>query len=190
MIFFEMEERDYNNYFGYLLVFVIQSLSDWLFETPGLQQARIFCPPLSPRVCSYSHPLCQWCYLTILPSAAPFSFGLWSFPASGSFPMSQLFTLDGQSIGFSATVLPMNIHGWYPLGLMVWWFYCPRDSQESFPAPQFGNINSSAVSLFYGPTHIRDYWKNHSFDYTDLINYILWDGRDCNNYFRCLHSCI
>ena len=70
-------------------------------------------------VCSNSCPLSQWCHLTISFSAALFSFCLQSFPASGSFPMSQLFTSDGQSIvaSASATVLPRNIQGWFSLGL-------------------------------------------------------------------------
>ena len=69
-------------------------------------------------VCSDSCPLSQWCHLTISSSAAPFSFCPQSFPASGSFPMSQLFASGGQSIGASASawVLPMNIQRWYPLG--------------------------------------------------------------------------
>ena len=76
-----------------------------------------------------------------------------SFPASGSFPVSQLFTSGGQTIGASASasVLPMNIQGWFPLGLTVWSPCSPRDSQESSPAPQFKSINSSALSLLYGP---------------------------------------
>ena len=87
----------------------------------GLQHARLLCSPLFPRVCSNSCPLSQWCYLTTSSSVVPFSFCLQSFPASGSFPMSQLFTSDGQSIGASAsaTVLPMNIQGWFLLGLTV-----------------------------------------------------------------------
>ena len=78
---------------------------------------RLLCLPLSPRVCSNSCPLSWWCYLTILSSAALFSFWLQSFPASGSFPVSWLFASGGQSIGTSASVLPLNIHGWFPLGL-------------------------------------------------------------------------
>ena len=69
---------------------------------------------------------------------------LQSFPASGFFPMSWLFTLGGQSIGASASVFPMNIRGWSPC--------CPRDSQESSLAPQFKSISSSEHSRFYGPT--------------------------------------
>ena len=82
-----------------------------------LLHARYLCSLLSPRVCSNSCPLGWSCYLTIWSSAVHFSFCLQSFPASGSFPMSQLITSDGHSIGASATVLPMNIQGWFPLGL-------------------------------------------------------------------------
>ena len=96
----------------------------------------------------------------------PFSICPQSFPASGSFSMTQLFVSGGQSIGASASVLPMNIQGWYLTGL-VWSPCCPRDSQESSPAPQIESINSSAHSLLYGPTltAVDDYWKNHSLDY-------------------------
>ena len=69
-------------------------------------------------ICLNSCPLSQWYYLTISSSAAPLSFCLQYFPASRSFPMSQLFTSSGQSIAASASVLPMNIKGWFPLGLM------------------------------------------------------------------------
>ena len=78
-----------------------------------------FCPSLSPGVCSNLCPLSQRYYLTTSSSAALFSFCLRSFPASGSFPMSQLFASGGQSIGTSASasVLPINRQGWMPLGL-------------------------------------------------------------------------
>ena len=69
----------------------------------GLQYARLLCPPLSPGVCSNSGPLSQWCYLAISSSAIPFSSCLRSFPASGSFPVSQLFASGGQSIEVSAS---------------------------------------------------------------------------------------
>ena len=65
----------------------------------------------------HSCPLSQWCYLTVSSSAVPFSFCLKSFPASGTFPMTCLFTSGSQSIGAPASVLPMNIQGWLPLGL-------------------------------------------------------------------------
>ena len=98
-----------------MLLFNRQVVSDSL-PPCGLQHTRLLCPPLSLRVCSNSCPLSQWCYLTISSSAAPY-FGLQSFSASGPFPVSQLFSSGGQSIGASAWVLPMNIQGWFPLGL-------------------------------------------------------------------------
>ena len=81
----------------------------------GLQHARLPCPSPSSRVCSNSSPLSQWCHPTILSSIIRFSSCLQSFPASGSFLMSQVFGSGGQSIGASAAVLPMNIQGWFPL---------------------------------------------------------------------------
>ena len=84
----------------------------------GLQHARPPC--ISPTLGVYpnSSPLSQWCHQNILSSVIPFSSCLQSFPASGSFQMSQFFTSSGQSIGVSASasVLPMNIHDWFPLG--------------------------------------------------------------------------
>ena len=85
----------------------------------GLQHARLPCPSPSPGTFSNSCPLNQWCHLIISSSVIPFFSCLLSFPALGSFPMSQLFALGGQSIRASAlaSVLPMNIQGWFPLGL-------------------------------------------------------------------------
>ena len=95
-----------------------------------------------------------------------------SFPGSESFSVLffRLFTSGDQSIGASASVLPMNIQDWFPLGLTDWSPCSRRDSQESSPAPQFESIKSLAFSLLYGPIirSVRDYWKNHSFDYRDL----------------------
>ena len=68
-------------------------------------------------VCLNSCPLSWWCYLCTSSAAAPFNFCLWSFPASGSFPVSWLFTSGGHSIRASASVLQVNIQGWFPLGL-------------------------------------------------------------------------
>ena len=86
--------------------------------TPWTEQhARLPCLSVSPGTCSASCPLSQWCHPTISSSFAPFSSCPRSFPASGSFPRSWLFTLGGQSIGTSVSVLPMNTQGWFPLGL-------------------------------------------------------------------------
>ena len=82
----------------------------------GLQHASLPCPSLPPGVCSNSCPLSQWCHPTISSSVVPFSFCLQSFSASGSFPLNQLFKSSGQSIRASASVLPVNIQDWFPLG--------------------------------------------------------------------------
>ena len=86
------------------------------------QHARSPCPSPTPRVYSNSCPLSQWCHPTISSSVIPFSSWPQSLPASGSFPMSQLFSWGGQSIGVSAStsVLPMNIQEWSPLGWTGW----------------------------------------------------------------------
>ena len=88
----------------------------------GLQHARPPCPSPTPGVYSNSCPLSWWCHPAISSSVVPFSSHLQSFPASGSFQMSQLFTPGGQSIGVSAStsVLPMNTEDWSPLGRTGW----------------------------------------------------------------------
>ena len=91
-------------------------MSNYL-QPQGLQHARLLCLPLSPGVCSNPCPLSCWCYLIISSSATPFSFCLHSFPVSGSFAMSLLFASGGQSTGALASVFPMNIQGWFLLGL-------------------------------------------------------------------------
>ena len=88
----------------------------------GLQHAKLPCPSPITRACSNSFPLGQWFHPTISSSVVPFSSCLQSFPAWRSFPMSQLFASGGQSTGVSASasVLPMNIQDWFPLGLTGW----------------------------------------------------------------------
>ena len=88
----------------------------------GLQHTRPPCPSSTHGVYSDSCPLSQWCHPTISSSVVPFSSCLQSFPASGSFQMCQFFTSSGQSIGVSAlaSVLPMNIQDWSPLGWIGW----------------------------------------------------------------------
>ena len=90
----------------------------------GLQHARLFCPSQTPRACSNSCPLSQWCHPTISSSVVPFSSCLQSFLASGAFQMSQLFISGGQSIGASASasVLPVNTQDWFSLGWTGWIF--------------------------------------------------------------------
>ena len=124
------------------------------------QHTRPPCPSPTPRIHPNPCPLSRWCHPTISSSVIPFSSCPQSFPASGSFQMSQLFTSGGQSIGASAStsVLPMNTQDWSPCS--------PRDSQESSPTPQFKSINSSALSFLHSQTltSIHDHRKNHSLD--------------------------
>ena len=88
----------------------------------GLQHTRLSCVSLTPGAYSNSWPLSRWYHPTISSSVVPFFSCLQSFPASGSFPVSWFFTSGGQSIGVStsASVLPMNIQDWFPLGLTDW----------------------------------------------------------------------
>ena len=101
------------------LTFMLSSYSVMLDSSPphGLQYATLPSPSPSPWVCSNSCPLSHWCHSAISSSVAPFSSHLHSFPASGSFPMSWLFASGGQSIRATASVLWMNIQGWFTLGL-------------------------------------------------------------------------
>ena len=98
---------------------VVQSLSRVSLWPYGLRHTRLLCPSPSPRVCSNSCPLSQLCHPAISSSVVPFSYCPQSFPASEFFSISQLFTSGGQSIKASGSVLPMNIQGWFPLGLTV-----------------------------------------------------------------------
>ena len=97
----------------------VVSDSLWLH---GMQHARLPCPSPTRRDCSNSYPLSQWGHPTISSSVIPFFSCLHSFPASGSFPRSQLFASGGQSIGVlaSTSVLPMNTQDWSPLGWTSW----------------------------------------------------------------------
>ena len=111
----------YSKVIQFLFSFSRQVVSNSLWPH-GLQHTRLACPSLSPRVCSNSYPLSLWCHPTITSSVSPFSSCPLSFPASGSFPMSQSFSSGGWEIGASASasVLSMNIQGWFPLGWTGW----------------------------------------------------------------------
>ena len=123
----------------------------------------------SPRVCLDSYPLSWWCYLIISSSTAFFSICLWSFPAFGSFLMSQVFKSCGQSIEASATNLQMNIHDWFPLRLTGLISLLFKGLSRVFPST-IRKHQLFDISLIYGPTltSMPDYWKNHSLDYIDL----------------------
>ena len=116
-----------------------------------LQHARPPCPSPAPGAYTNSCPSGQWCHPTISSSVVPFSSHLQSFPASGSFQMSRFFASGGQSIGVSASasVLPMNIQGRFPLGWTGWISLqnSLKNSQESSPTPQFKSINPSVLSF-------------------------------------------
>ena len=131
-----------------LLLFSLLVVSDYL-PPHGLQHARLPCPSPSPGACSNSEPFSQWCNPAISSSVIPFFSRLQSFPASGSFQMSRLFTSGGQSIGVSASasVLPKNIQDWFPLGLtgLISLRDSLKDSQGSSPTPQFKSINSPVL---------------------------------------------
>ena len=98
------------------LLFILYVMSNSLWPH-GLQHTSLPCPSLSLGICSNSCLLSRGCHPTISSSVPPFSSCLQSFPASGSLPMSQFFLSGGQSIGASASVLPVNIQDWFPSGL-------------------------------------------------------------------------
>ena len=151
----------------YSVQFSCSVVSDSL-RPHGLQHARPPCPSPTPRVHPNLCPLSWWCHPTISSSAVYFSSCPQSFPASGSFPMSQLFASGGQILEFQLQ------HQSFQWILRTDFLYnglvgspcSPRDSQESSATPQFKSINSLVLSFLYSPTltSIYDYWKNHSFD--------------------------
>ena len=104
---------------------------------PQRKYTRPPCPSPSPGAYSNSCPLSRWCHPTISSSAVPFSSCPQSFPASGAFPMSLLFASGGQSIGASASVLPVNIQGWFPLWIDWFDLLAIQETLKSSPAQQF-----------------------------------------------------
>ena len=124
--------------------------------------------PPCPRVHSDSRPSSQWCHPPISSSVIPFFSCPQSLPASESFPMSQLFAWDGQSIGVSAlaSFFPKKSQGWSSSE----WTGCislqSKGLSRVFSNTQFKSINSLALSFLHSPTltSIHDHWKNHSLD--------------------------
>ena len=153
---------------GYNSVQFSRSVMSYSLQPNGLQHARLRGPSPTPRACSNSCPSSRWCHPTISSPVISFCSCLQSFPASGSFPMSQLFAWGGQSIGVWLW------HQSFQWTLRTYLLYdglvgsprSPRDSQESSPTPQFKSINSSVLSFLCSPTltSIHDYWKKHGFD--------------------------
>ena len=138
-----------------------------LFAIPWTTACQASCPSPTPRACSNSCPSSQWSHPAISSSMVPFSSHFQSFPAPGSFPVSQFFTSGGQIIGASASVLPMNIQDWFPLGLTGL-----ISLQSKRFSRVFSNTTIQKYQLFstklslWSNSHIiiHDYWKNHSFD--------------------------
>ena len=152
-----------------------------------LQLIRLPCPSPSPRACSNSCPLSGWCHPTISSSVIPFSSHLQSFPASGSFPVSQLFASGGQSTGASASasVLQVNVQDSFPLGLTGLISFLSKDSQESSPAPQFESISSPALSFPYAPTTT----SVHVYRKTIALPGWIFVGKVMNLLFNTLSRC-
>ena len=154
---------------SYLLLqfssFAVMSDSLW---PHGLQHARLLCPSPTPGACSNSRPSSQWCHPTISSSVILFSSCLQSFPASGCFPMSKFFTLGGQSIGASASasVLPMNIQDWFPLGLISLISLQPKGLKSLL------QHHSSEASI---PWHSAFFIVQLSHPYIITIIDLIWD---------------
>ena len=143
------------------------SASLWLH---GPHLARVPCPSLSPQVCSNSCPLSWWCHPTTSLSVTPFFPCPQSSPASGSFPMSQLLT-GCQSFGALASVFPISIQDWSPLGRIGWISLQSKGLSRIFPNTTIQKLQffSTQPSL-WSNSHICTWlWKNHSFDYMDLF---------------------
>ena len=145
-----------------------------------LQHARPPCPSPTPVVYPDSCALNWWCHPTISSSVIPFSSCLQSFPASGSFQMSQLFAWGGQSIGISASasVLPMNTQDWSPLGWTGWISLHSKGLSRVFSNTTIKSINALALSFLYRSTltSIHDYWKNHRQMFVGKVMYMLFNN--------------
>ena len=149
------------------------------------QSCLIFCDPMEfstpgfpvlhfPRDCSNACPLSEWCHPTISSSVVPFSSCLQSFPASGSFLMSQLFASGGQNIGASASasVLPTNIQGLISFRMDWLDLLTVQGTLKSLLQHHISTHEffSAQLSLWSNTLIYTWYWKNHSFDYTDLLS--------------------
>ena len=120
----------------------------------GLQHIRLPCPSTTPGVYSDSSPSSRWCHPAISSSVVPFSSCPQSSPASGSFPMSRLFTSGGQSTRAStlASVLPMSIQGWFPLGLTGLISLLSGELSRIFSSTPIQKHQFFSAQLPYGPT--------------------------------------
>ena len=119
------------------------------------QQARSACPSPAPRFYTNSCPLCRWCHPTILPSVVPFSSCPQSFPALGSFPMTQFFASGGQSVGPSASILPMDIQDWFPLGLTGLISLQSKGLSRVFSSTTVGKHQFNVQTSLWSNSHIH-----------------------------------
>ena len=137
----------------------------------GLQHTRPPCPSPSPGVCPSSCSLHQWCHPAISSSDAFLSLCLQSFPASGTFPVSQLFTWDDQTTAASASasILPKSIQSWFPLRLTGLISLLTKGLSEDFSSTTVQRHQSFMFCLLYGPglTTLCAHWEDHSLDYMD-----------------------
>ena len=138
----------------------------------GLPYARLPCPSPTPRACSNPCPSSRICHPTISSSVVPFFFHLQTLPVSRSVLKSHFFASSGQSIraAASASVLSMNIQDRFPFGLtgLISLQFKGFSRVFSNTTVQTHLFFGAQPSLLYNPHIHNDYWKNHSFDYTDL----------------------
>ena len=154
-------------YFGHRISLFSCSVTSDSLQPHGLQNARPPCPSQTLGACLNSCPLSQWYHTTISSSVVPFSSQLQSFPASGSFPMSQFFTSGSQSfvVSASASVLQMNIQDWFPLGWTGWISLQSKGLSRVFSNTTVQTHQFFGAQLSLWPkSPIHDYWKNHIFD--------------------------
>ena len=159
--------------------FLIQSIANPVQFSSVTHSCPTLCDPMDcssgfpvhhqlPELASDSCLLSWWCHPTISSSVIPFSSRLQSFPASGSFPVSRLFTSGSPSIGVSVSpsIFPMNIQGCFPLGLTGLISLQCKGLSRIFSSTIIRKHEFLMLSLFYGPalTSVHDYWKSHSFD--------------------------
>ena len=160
-------EEQHSNIVRESIQFSRSVMSNFLWPHES-QDARPPCPSPTPRVHSNSCPLSRWCHPAISSSVVPFSSCPQSLPALGSFPMSQLFTWGGQTIGVSAStsVLPMNTQDWSLLGWTGWISLQSKGLSRVFSNTTVQKHQFFDFSFLHSPTltSIHDYWKNHSLD--------------------------
>ena len=156
-------QKEFDSPFNWHYQFSRSVVSDSLHHH-GLQHTRLPSPSPTPRACSNLCPSSRWCPPTILFSVVPFS-QLQSFPASGSFQTSQFFASDGSiGVSASASVLPMNIQDWFPLGLIGWISLQSKGLSRVFSNTiQKHQFFSAQLSSWSNSHIIHDYWKSDTF---------------------------